>query len=328
MTEDDRSHEQMVERVRGALSAHDPAPDRMAAMRATITSPAQRGATTLRGARTSRRPWIAAAVAAAAMLVLFALVPSIDRTTTVSAAEILGRSKAALAAPITGIEVLTYDLGVDGVLTELLPAEQTGRLAVEELIDHDHAGRYRLLKLGSDGSVVAGIADDPVLGTRARYIRANGRGYLLRFTGVGGTALSFPALKRTFLQAFITLMQAEAEQNVATVTCAGESCYEITVPDTRDTEPRLISLTKARAVITSGDARIVEFSASGTIADRPFGIDFTLKSREVRPGASASDADFDIAPREGDVLLHGDGSSNPAWDVIERALAAIPAPPR
>ena len=76
---------------------------------------------------------------------------------------------------------------------------------------------------------------------------------------------------------------------------------------------------RARAVVTAADARLVEFSAAGTVADRPFMIDFALRSREMRPAASATDSDFDIAPQPGDVVLEGNiaiASSNPMWDIV------------
>ena len=34
--------------------------------------------------------------------------------------------------------------------------------------------------------------------------------------------------------------------------------------------------------------------------------------------------DFDIAPQPGDVVLEGNASNNPIWDVVARALGAIP----
>lgn len=326
---DDKSRERLVETVRGALGAHDPEPARLAAMWTHIATTSVRGGTTLREGNGRLRWWIAgtALAAAAAALILIVVLPTIDRRTTVSAAGILGRSRAALSAPATGIEVLTYDLSVDGVLGALLPSEQTGRLTVEETIDHDHPGRYRLRKLASDGEVVGAVADDSVRGTRARYVRAHGRGYLLRFTSADAAAFSLPAVKRMALQAFITLMQAEGNQALREVTREGETCYEITIPQADGVSDALVSLSHARALITAADARLVEFSAAGEIAQRPFGIEFTLRARELRSASSVTDADFDIAARPGDIVLQGSASSNPMWDVVERVLAAIPSQP-
>jgi hypothetical protein len=76
--------------------------------------------------------------------------------------------------------------------------------------------------------------------------------------------------------------------------------------------------------VTVADSRLVEFSATGRIADKPFMIEFVLRSQERRPANSAQDADFDILPEAGDVILQGNASGNPLWDVVTRALRAIP----
>ena len=126
----------------------------------------------------------------------FVVVPGVDRQTTVSAAEILGRSRTALGADVTGIEVLTYDLALEGLLGDLVPQDHAGRFTVEETIDHDREGRYRIVKLAANGQVVEGAADDALRQTRVRYLRANGNGFLFRFTAAEPTALSAPAMKR------------------------------------------------------------------------------------------------------------------------------------
>jgi hypothetical protein len=324
----DDARERLVQSVHDALDAADPDPARLASIRAHLSSAPVRGGTTLRE-RPGRSPWwIACTVAGAvAALILMVVLPAVDRQTTVSAAEILGRSRAALSSPASGIEVLTYDLSVDGVLADLLPSEQTGRFTVEETTDHDRPGRYRLLKLAPGGDIVAGIADDPVRGMRVRYLRAHGRGYLLRFADANVAAFPLPAVKRMALQAFITLMQTGDDQAVRETTCDGEACYEVIVPQAAHAAGGIVSLSHARALITAADARIVEFSATGQIAERPFGIEFVLRNRIVRAETAADQSAFDITPRPGDVVLQGNASSNPMWDVIERALAAIPQQP-
>ena len=322
----DRRHDQLADLVREALADGEPSPERFAAMRSQVSRAAAPGATTLRDRPARRGWWIGGIAAAAATIALaFLLLPAFEKQTTVSAAEMLGRSRAALAAGGTGVEVLTYDLGVGGVLAELLPDEQSGTFTVEETIDHDHPGRYRLLKIAPGGEVVGGVADDPVRRIQTRYLRAHGRGYLLRFSGGAPAAFSIPDAKRTVLQALVTLMQAEANPALLETSCDGEACYEITIGQVDAPPNALVSLSRGRAIVTAADARLVGFSAAGLVAGRPFGLEFTLRSRIVRPAAPGDDT-FELAAQPGDVVLEGEASSNPMWDVVGRALASIPEP--
>jgi hypothetical protein len=304
------------------------------AMRASLgdgAPGAPRGATTLRPVR--RAPgwvWAAGAATAAALAFFFVVVPGVDRQTTVSAAEILGRSRTALGVDVTGIEVLTYDLALEGLLGDLIPQDHAGRFTVEETIDHDREGRYRILKLAANGQIVEGAADDALRQTRVRYLRANGNGFLFRFTASEPTALSAPALKRAVLQTLITLMQTSSGQTLRELQRDGEACYQVEIGESLVPAGVPFALERARAVVTAADARLVEFSAAGSVADRPFTIDFALRSREMRPADSARDSDFDIAPQPGDVVFEGNvviASSNPMWDIVSSALGAIhPAP--
>jgi hypothetical protein len=297
-----------------------------ARLRTRIVDAPASGATTLRAVRNRPRwAWGVPLAAAAALLVYFVLVPGIDRQTTVSAAEILGRSQAALSAPASGVEVLTYDLDLEGVLGDLVPAEQAGRFTVQELIDHDHEGRYRLVKLAPDGRIVGGAADDTLRGTRTRYVRVNGRGFLLRFDDAAPTALSIVALKKSALQIFIGLMQTSTTQTLREVDRTGERCYEITIPGVTVPATSLVALDRARAVVTASDSQLVEFSAAGKVSGQPFTMDFALRSRELKPSGSAVDADFDLTAEPGDVVLQGDATTNPLWDVLTRVLDAVPA---
>lgn len=315
----------LITRVEGAAGTGELQPGARAAILAQLARTTAAGATTLRPVRRVRRWAWAIPLAAATVIALFVyVIPGIDRQTTVSAAEILGRSRSALTAPTSGIEVLTYDLELSGVLADLIPEEQSGRFTVQELVDHDHEGRYRIVKLTSSGQIVGGAADDPLRGTRTRYMRSNGHGYLLRFNGAAPTALSIPALKRTALQTFIGFMQASTTQTLREVQRGADACYQIDIPGNAMVAGSLVALDAARAVVTAVDSRLVEFSATGRIADQPFMINFALLTQDLRPGDSAEAGDFDIAPQPGDVVLEGDASQNPVWDVVARALRAIP----
>ena len=320
------ARQRLVNRLReAAANLGDMSDSRRAQLRTRVINPPAAGATTLRAARNRARwMWGVPAAAAAALLTYFVIVPGIDRQTTVSAAEILGRSQAALSAPLTGVEFLSYDLEIGGALADLIPADQAGRFTVQELIDHDHDGRYRIVKLAPDGSVVGGAADDTVRGIRTRYARVNGRGFLLRFDGAAPTALSVVALKKSALQIFIGLMQTSTSQTLREFERAGEPCYEISIPGVTVPATSLVALHGARAVVTAADSRLVEFSAAGSVSGQPFTIDFTQRLRMLNSGPTADD-DFELKPQPGDVVLQGDATNNPLWDVLTRVLEALPA---
>jgi hypothetical protein len=315
----------LIARAVDAAGSGDLPQDVRQAVRTRLIGASAAGATTLRPVRAVPKwAWGIPLAAAAVIALIVIALPGVDRRTTVSAAEILGRSRTALAAATDGVEVLTYDLELAGVLADLIPEEQNGRFTLRELVDHDNEGRYRIVKLDGRGQIVGGAADDPLRGTRVRYMRANGRGYLLRFDGAEPVTLSLPALKRTALQTLIGIMQASSSQTLQQVPCDNDTCYRIEIPAHAMPAGALVGLDTAHAIITMSEAQIVEFSASGHVAERPFTIDFALRSRELRPASSVQDADFDIAPQPGDVVLQGNASNNPVWDVVARALGAIP----
>jgi hypothetical protein len=85
----------------------------------------------------------------------------------------------------------------------------------------------------------------------------------------------------------------------------------------------LLSLDRARALITADDARLVEFSAAGTLSGEAFTIDFVQRVRAVN--ATVVPHDFELTPEPGDVILQGDATNNPLWDVLTRVLEAVPA---
>jgi hypothetical protein len=244
------------------------------------------GGTTLRptsAKRLRRVLWAGAAVGAAVVAAAWVL-PMVDRGTAMSAAEILGRSQQALGGATAGIEVLTYDLHLGGVLERMLPSGQAGRFTVEEAVDHDHPGRHRLLKLGSDGRRVAGAADDPLTGTRVHYFRVDDHGFLFRFSDVPPAPFSLVAVRRLAMQTLIGVMQGSRHASLLEIDRGGDPAYQIDV-----TPPAgvggFLALERARAVVGRGDARLLDFDARGTIAAQPFAMTFSLRSRVVRSGA-------------------------------------------
>jgi hypothetical protein len=279
------------------------------------------GATTLRSQERiwpRRTVWTLAAIAAAILATVW-LFPAVDRETTISAAEVLGRSQQALAAPVPGVQVLTYDLTLGGALTELLPADQAGSFAVEETVDYDHPGRYRLLKLAPGGQVVAGVADDSLTRTRARYLRFENRGYLLRFSDTPATVWSVIAVKRAAFQALIGMMQASGDTSLREIDRGGEPAYAVDVPALTGTG--LVELQRARAVVGRTDARLLDLSAEGTIGGQPFAITFNLRSRETRAADTLPPDAFTIEATPGDEVIEARGESAvPLWDIVQQCL--------
>jgi hypothetical protein len=259
------------------------------------------GATTLREAPLRRSTRTTAWIAAAAVILIGFLVwPMLDRSTTLSAAEVLGRSQQALVFPGTGVESVTYDLLLGGVLEELLPIEQSGRFTVVETIDHDHHGRYKVVKLGPDGRMMAGLVEDPVAGTRAWYVVLDGRGRLLRAAHAQPAIFSFVEARTFALQTLIGMMQASNSAALQETVRSGEPAYAVDVPGDADASGP-ITLARGRAVIAKSDWRLLDFEAEGAIAGRPFSITFNLRSRSHE--VTAPQGAFSLTAGQGDQVI-------------------------
>ena len=125
------------------------------------------GATRLRESRGfSEWKWLYSglAVAAATIIAVLFVVPAIRKPdATVSASEILAKSASQLSATITsGIEVLEYELVLDGVPKEMLPDQVDGTYRVWQAIDHNVPGRFRFASYTADGRMLTSIAEDPL----------------------------------------------------------------------------------------------------------------------------------------------------------------------
>ena len=81
---------------------------------------------------------------------------------TFSAAAILAKSANRLSATVTGgVELLEYELVLDGVPKEMMPDGADGTYHVRQAIDHDVRGRFRFASYGPDGRMLTSIAQDP-----------------------------------------------------------------------------------------------------------------------------------------------------------------------
>ena len=304
MTSHDDDNDELLARVRAATADVTLTPEARARIARRLERGAT-GATTLRQAPERRSRHVMAWIAAAAAIVIGLFVwPMVDRSTTLSAAEVLGRSQQALASPATGVETVTYDLLLGGVLEELLPIEQSGRFTIIETVDHDRSGRYKLVKLGADGRTMGAVAEDAAAGTRAWYVVLDGRGHLLRAAHPKPAPFSFVTLRTFALQTLIGMMQASNSAAVQETIRSGEPAYAVDVP--AGGPSGAITLARGRAVIARSDWRLLDFEAEGTIAGQPFAITFNLRSR-AQVASVPPDA-FTLAAHPGDQVIDLPGS--------------------
>ena len=110
------------------------------------------------------RGWLyGVGVAAATLIAVLFVAPAVRKPdATVSAAEILAKSASQLSATVTGgVELLEYELVLDGVPKEMMPDGADGTYRVQQAIDHNVPGRFRFASFGPDGSMLTSIAQDP-----------------------------------------------------------------------------------------------------------------------------------------------------------------------
>ena len=301
-------------------SAGEMPPGLTARVRQSIARPS-RGATALRATPLRERPrnwnrvgWVSAfASAFAAALVIFVVLPRMGAPTTLSAAEILGRSIETLSSA-HGVEQLEYDLVFSGVLN--------GPHRVEQLIDHDQPNRFRVANYGPDGVLESAVSQDPATRQRSQLIRVDGRTYIIRLTDVPDSTLSLPQMVHTQIETTLTMMQAAADQSVTVLDTPAGRQYVVQLPQTSPARgPAPFELHQARAVIDAGTFRVDEFEASGTVLRQPFTVSFKLM-RSVVPRVVAADA-FTITAGPGDVVLQGEASPDPLSDVLVTALREL-----
>ena len=60
------------------------------------------------------------------------------------------------------IEVLEYELVLDGVPKEMMPDQADGTYRVWQAIDHGVPGRFRFASYTADGRMLTSIAEDPL----------------------------------------------------------------------------------------------------------------------------------------------------------------------
>jgi hypothetical protein len=283
------------------------------------------GATTIRNdARPRRWAWqlgLAGATVLFAALVIYALLPRLGAPTELSAAEVIGRSVHALGE-MKGVERLEYQLRIEGVHSPLLAESGDERLTIRHTIDHD-SGRFLVGKYAADGTLVAGIAENPAGGVRTMVIRMNGRRYVARLALPQAPRLSMPQLGRTLLRTWLGILQASGSRALTLSRSPEGARYVVQMPGLESDPASAWDVQDARLVIDAADYHIVEADTRGHLLGSPYHVSFMLRSRQV--GLRVDDGDFEFVPEPGDLVLEGEATDNPFWDVGSAALRRLAA---
>jgi hypothetical protein len=284
-----------------------------------------RGATRLRETRSTRwswqrTAWSAGAVAAGTLIAILFIAPIVKGPATVSAAEILAKSANQLAARVTsGVEVLEYELALDGVPREMMPDHADGVYRVKQIIDHDTSGRYLVATFGPDGRMISSVAQDPATRQRVVAILVEDQPYRFEFRVPDAEALSLPEMERLHMQASVAMMQASGDQHLQVIDVADGRRYRIEVPKVSAQTPTAVwDLTDAEVVIDGADYHIVEFAVKGTFLKRPYSLSYRLIARSIAARVPADVFEVPLDPRA--ITVEGEGSAIPARDVLVATL--------
>jgi hypothetical protein len=299
-----------------------------ARVRAAIAEGGARGATRLREGPVARpfwhlAGWSAAAVAAAAIATFVFVIPAIRGPETLSAAGILAESASRLAQlPASGVEIREYELALDGVPRELMREAADGVYRIRQAIDHGKPGRFRFASYTPDGRLLTSIAQDPVTRTRVSLLRVEDQYYRFEFVIPPTELPALPELERLHMEASIAMMRASGQQVLQESTAAGRKQYVIEVPQVSATNQQAVwDLTHARVTVDADDYRVTELQVSGTFLKQPYSLSYRLISRSVGPAVDP--AVFDVPYQSGEIVIAGDGSANPAGDMLMGALREL-----
>jgi hypothetical protein len=264
-------------------------------------------------------------VAAATLVAVLFIAPVLKRPdATVSASEILARSASQLSSAVTsGVEMLEYELVLDGVPKEMLPDQQDGAYRVRQAIDHDVPGRFRFASYTPDGRMLTSIAEDPLTKRRVAAFTVEGQPYRFDMSlPARSPHLSLPEMQQLHMQASITMMQASGNQLLETLDGPNGKLYRIEVPHVTGpgTNP-VWDLTEARVLIDARDYRVTEFAVRGSFLKQSYGMSYKLTSRSVV--ATVRPDVFTVPSQPGEIVIEGEGSSVPTHDVVVLALREL-----
>jgi hypothetical protein len=332
-----RSRDALMAEMREVVRPEVPIPAALARdvnfrLTAEATDPA--GATRLlrenpRGLRLQaegRRRWIYGTTVAAATLIAVLFVAPVIRQpdATLSASAILAKSASQLSASVTGgVELLEYELILDGVPKELMPDGADGTYRVRQAIDHTVRGRFRFATYGLDGAILTAIAEDPQSRRRVMSLVADGQPYRFEVSLPAKDAgMSLPEMERLHMEASIGMMQASGNHMVETIDGPHGKLYRIEVPRVAGpgTSP-VWDLTEARVLIDAVDYRVTELAVSGSFLKQAYSLSYRLISHSV-VGSVPPDT-FAVPTRAGEIVINGEGSPLPSHDVVMLSLREL-----
>jgi hypothetical protein len=264
-------------------------------------------------------------VATATIVAVLFVAPMLrTRDATLSASAILAKSASQLSATITGgVELLEYELVLDGVPKEMMPDGADGTYHVKQAIDHNLRGRFRFASYGPDGRMLTSIAQDPQANRRVMAFLVDGQPYRFEVSLPARDAgLSLPEMERLHMEASITMMQASGNQLVETIDGPQGKLYRIEVPRVSGpgTSP-VWDLTEARVLIDARDFRVTEFAVSGSFLKQAYSLSYKLISHSV-VGSVAAET-FAVPAQPGQIVIAGEGSPVPSHDVVMLSLREL-----
>ena len=279
------------------------------------------------GQADGRRGWVYGSlgvVAATIVAVLF--IAPLVRTpdATLSASAILAKSASQLSAGVTGgVELLEYQLVLDGVPKEMMPDGADGTYHVKQAIDHNVRGRFRFASYGPDGGMLTSIAQDPRANRRVMAFSVDGQPYRFEVSlPAKDSGMSLPEMERLHMEASITMMQASGNQLVETIDGPHGKLYRIEVPRVSGpgTSP-VWDLSEARVLIDARDYRVTEFAVSGSFLKQAYSLSYRLISHSV-VGSVPADT-FLVPAQPGQIVIAGEGSQVPSHDVVMLSLREL-----
>ena len=276
------------------------------------------------GGSSRRALWAMAAVAAATLIAVVFIAPLVRGPATVSASEILARSASRLAERVTGVELLEYELTLDGVPREMMPDHENGTYRVKQVIDHDTAGRYLVATYDPKGQRLSSIVQDPAANLRVVSARVEDIPYRFEFSLPANVTLSPPEMERLHMQASVAMMQASGNQQLQIIDSGSGRQYRIEVPRvSADTSGAVWDLAEAQVIIDADDYHIVAFAVKGTFLKQPYSLSYRLIERAITAGTAVDPGVFDLPEEPGAITIKGEGTAIPARDVLVVALAEL-----